>query len=75
MSGFNGGAGRCPFPLGAKIVHTNPAPFLAGIVLLLPGSLAAFVLSEATPVSVQCGVISVVNLGVWYVCWLAIVRR
>jgi hypothetical protein len=53
-------------------LHTNPTPFFFGILLLLPGTLTAFALPTNTPVGLQCGLISGVNLFVWYVCWRVI---
>ena len=52
-------------------VHYNLTPLLLGVFLLLPGSLVAFVLPGNTPTIVQCGLISGVNLIVWYGFWWA----
>jgi hypothetical protein len=56
-------------------VHTNPTPLLIGVFLLLPGSVAAFVLPlDHTPAILQCALISGVNLVPWYFFWWASAR-
>jgi hypothetical protein len=42
--------------------------------LLLPGCITEFALPADTPVSLQCGLISGVNLFVWYLFWRAFAR-
>jgi hypothetical protein len=51
-------------------IHSNPAPFFIGVVLLLPGALATFVLPmDHVPTTIQRAFISGINTCAWYLIW------